>query len=135
VLVDTSAFFALTNRRDTNHQTALAIRDRLIGERWHLFTTNYVLVETHALLLARLGRGVALRVLEEVEQSTATIVRADPGDEVRGRAIPRQYDDHAFTLADAISFAVMERLGISFAFTFDRHFAQYGSTVVAPGQS
>lgn len=33
---------------------------------------------------------------------------------------------------DAISFVVMERLGITRAFTFDRHFEQYGFTVLTP---
>ena len=35
-------------------------------------------------------------------------------------------------MTDAISFAVMERLHITRAFTFDRHFAQYGFTVLSP---
>jgi predicted nucleic acid-binding protein len=33
-------------------------------------------------------------------------------------------------MCDAVSFAVMERLGISAAFTFDAHFAQYGWSVL-----
>jgi len=34
------------------------------------------------------------------------------------------------SLTDAASFAVMERLRLPAAFTFDRHFAQYGFTVL-----
>ncbi len=37
-----------------------------------------------------------------------------------------------FSLTDATSFALMERLGVRFAFTFDRNFAQYGLTALAP---
>ena len=43
-----------------------------------------------------------------------------------------KYQDKDFSLTDAISFAVMERLQITQAFTFDRHFAQYGFTLVQP---
>ncbi len=43
ILIDTSAYFALTNRRDVSHPFALAVRDQLVAERWHLFTTNFLL--------------------------------------------------------------------------------------------
>ena len=51
-------------------------------------------------------------------------------DEERAKQILFQYDDKDFSFADAISFAVMERLAIGLAFTFDRDFAQYGFTVL-----
>lgn len=44
----------------------------------------------------------------------------------------QSYTDKDFSFADAISFVVMERLGITRAFTFDRHFEQYGFTVLTP---
>ena len=50
-LVDTSAYFALLDTDDANHAQARTIRDRLIAEGWRLFTTSFVLAETHALLL------------------------------------------------------------------------------------
>ena len=43
-----------------------------------------------------------------------------------------QYQDKDFPLVDAISFSVMERLGISVAFAFDQHFTQYGWTALTP---
>ncbi len=50
------------------------------------------------------------------------------GDEARARAIIDRYDDHLFTLTDTISFAVMERLGLVYAFSFDSDFAAFGFT-------
>jgi uncharacterized protein len=130
VLIDTSAFFALIAPRDDHHHTALAIQQRLITERWRLYTTNLVLAETHALLLTRLGRPIALRTLQRIDHSTTTIVRSSVTDENRAREIIIQYDDKDFSLTDATSFAVMERLYIPHAFTFDRNFTQYGLTVL-----
>lgn len=128
--VDTSAYYALTDSRDTFHQPALAIRDRLISERWRLFTTNCILAEAHALLLTRLGRTIALRVLYEIDRSTTTVLRVSPADEQRARGILTQYNDKDFSLTDATSFAVIERFGISYAFAFDRNFAQYGLAIL-----
>jgi predicted nucleic acid-binding protein len=56
-------------------------------------------------------------------------------DERRAREIIAQYDDKDFTLTDATSFAVMERLGITYAFTFDHHFTQYGFIALTAAQA
>jgi uncharacterized protein len=130
VLIDTSAFFALTAPRDADHHPALTIQQRLITERWRLYTTNLVVAETHALLLTRLGRTIALSTLHSIDHSTTTIVRISNADETRAREIISQYDDKDFSLTDATSFAVMERLRIPYAFTFDRNFTQYGLPVL-----
>lgn len=132
VFVDTSAYFALTNRQDSRHAEAKAILTRFAREDWHLFTTNFILTETHALILARSGRRLAAQVLAELDQSSATIIRVSQKDEHRAREIIAQYDDKDFSLTDATSFAVMERLHIGQAFTFDHHFSQYGFRLVEP---
>jgi predicted nucleic acid-binding protein len=129
-LVDASAYFALLDHDDANHVQALAIRDRLIAEGWRLFTTSFILAETHALLLNRLSQEIATRFLRNMEHSPTTLVWVTPADVQRAKAIIYQYDDKDFSLTDATSFAVMERIRLTAAFTFDRHFAQYGFTVL-----
>ena len=132
VFVDSSAYFALTDADDARHTTALGIANQLVEQRWRLFTTNFVVAETHALVLTRLGRERAARVLQAIDQSeSTTIVRVSSGDERRAREILSQYQDKGFSLTDAISFAVMERLRIGYAFAFDRHFIQFGLTVLS----
>ena len=59
-------------------------------------------------------------------------MRVSRRNEDRAWAIIEQFDDKDFTLADATSFAVMERLRIGAAFTFDSDFAQYGLLVLTP---
>ena len=133
VFADTSAYAALIDRTDLDHRDAVRIQTRLIAERWRIYTTNFIVAELHALLLARRDRSVAAKALRDIDQSVGTtIVRADEGDEQRAREIIYQYQDKDFSLTDALSFAVMERLGIGYAFTFDRHFVQYGFALVAP---
>ena len=64
-------------------------------------------------------------------QSTTVIVRVRAADEDRAREILQRYVDKSFSYNDAISFMVMERLGIELAFTFDSDFRQYGLRVAA----
>ena len=139
VYVDTSAYFAAANRRDAGHEPVATLMQGLVNAR-RLVTTNFVLAELHALLLTRLDRWVAARVLEEVDASNlttvvrvaTTIVRVAPRDERRARQIVFGYTDKDFSLTDATSFAVMERLRIPQAFTLDRNFAQFGWAVLDP---
>lgn len=53
-------------------------------------------------------------------------MRATERDETRARAILRPHQDKDYSLVDAISFAVMERLHLRQAWTYDHHFGQYG---------
>jgi predicted nucleic acid-binding protein len=130
VFVDTSAYFALVNDQDIDYPRVLASATKLTAEGRRLFTTNFVLAETHAMVLRRLGRAVAVRVLDEIEQGPARIVRVSARDERRARQILKQYTDKDFSLTDTLSFAVMERLRIGYAFTLDDDFAQYGYQIV-----
>jgi predicted nucleic acid-binding protein len=130
VFVDTSAYFALVDDTEVDHAEAAAILGRLADARYRQYTTNVVLIECHALMLARLGRARAGQFLRSMATSHTTVVRARAQDEDRARAILARYDDKDFSFADAISFVVMQRLGITHAFTLDDHFAQFGFTVL-----
>jgi predicted nucleic acid-binding protein len=80
-----------------------------------LVTTNVVLVETYSVLLARArnGRRAAIAFLDGVEASAAALaverIRVD--DEVNAIALVRTHTDKSYSLCDAQSFVVMERLG------------------------
>ena len=89
--------------------------------------------ELHALLLTRLDRRIAGKVLSEVDASELTTVeRVTARDERRAREIVFGYTDKDFSLTDATSFAVMERIRIGQAFTLDRNFVQFGWVVLDP---
>jgi len=133
IFADTSALFATADKRDEAHQAALQIQSRLIDESRPIFTTNFVLAELHALVLARIGHRIAFQILRELLASDVAIARVSVDDEFQAMNVLRIYTDKGFSYTDATSFAVMNRLGTRTAFTFDRHFAQYGFTMlVAP---
>ena len=130
MFIDTSAYFAASNASDAQHAHAVATFRRLSREGTETYTTNFVAAETHTLLVNRSNRDVAARVLAELYASDTRIIRATEADERRAREIIRQYNDKDFSLIDAISFAVMERLHLRRAWTYDQHFAQFGFTLV-----
>ncbi len=130
IFVDTSAYFAANDPRDANHAAAAATLRRLSQEHAETYTTNYVVAETHTLLVTRRSRDVAAQVLARLDASDTRILRATEADERRAREIIRQYTDKDFSLIDAISFAVMQRLHLRQVWTYDHHFAQFGFTQV-----
>lgn len=95
-------------------------------------TTNFVVAEAHALILARINRQMAIQFLRDLEDSSLRVIRVAETDERQAREIIYRYDDKSFSLTDAISFSLIERLGIDLAFSFDRNFAQYGIATARP---
>ena len=134
VFVDTSAYLALSDRDDEHHAQAAAVMSQLNRARYRQVTTNVLIIEAHALFPSRLGSIAGREFLAEIQQSSTVVIRVRAADEERAKQIVFRYADKDFSLADAISFVVMERLQIRQAFTFDQHFAQYGFSVLAPGQ-
>lgn len=131
VLVDSSAYLALLDRDDEHHSNAIAILQGLASGHFRQITTNAMLIEAHVLILSVLGNALANQFLREMAKSNTSIIRVRASDEQRATQILFRYTDKDFSFNDAISFAVMEWLGLSLAFTFDRHFSQYGLSVVS----
>jgi predicted nucleic acid-binding protein len=126
LFVDSSGFFAAATRRDANFEAARRILERAASDRALLTTTTFVVAEAHALFLSKAGRDAGIRFLRSFEGSAMTVVRPTDEDEAAAREIVYRYDDKDFSLTDAISFAVMDRLRLTIAFTFDRDFERYG---------
>jgi predicted nucleic acid-binding protein len=129
VFVDTSAFFAVLDAGDANHGAARTAWDRLLAEREDLHTTNYVIVESSALLQSRLG----LEALREFAADVLPIVDVHVVDEGQHRSAFHALLVAArrrLSLVDCASFECMRRAGLDRAFCFDPHFAEQGFSVV-----
>lgn len=127
VFVDTSAWYALALRRDSAHVHLTAALRHRVRRGTRVVTTNLVVAETHALLLRRTTRDTALAFVRRIDQPPNVVVRST--SELEAAAVSRwleRYDDQEFSLADAVSFAVMAERGIGEALTLDRHFAAAG---------
>ncbi len=128
--VDTSALYALLDRDDEHHPRAGAVWNKLLQAGDVLVTTNYVLVETLALVQHRLGIDAVRTFYEDI----CPVLRVEWVDSAtHGAAVEAVLSARRRTLSmvDCAGFIVMRRLGIRRAFAFDPHFAQHGFK--APG--
>src|SRR4051812_2391386 len=131
VFVDTSGFYALLDRRDGQHAQARDRFRQLALARSQMVLTNFIRAETHGLVLNRLGHHLAARFLEQIAIAPDTILlRVTEADEARALELVARYTDKDFSIVDATSFVVMERLGLTHALSFDAHFSQFGFIVI-----
>jgi uncharacterized protein len=131
VLVDTSAFVALRNSAEVEHEQARSTLKALIEEGVSLFTSNYVFAETYTALMARVGRAEAIEWGHRFRAGGAIdLVHLDRAVEDRAWEILELHDDKRWSYVDATSFALLERDEDGEAFAFDAHFAQRGLRVL-----
>lgn len=121
LFVDTSAFYATTDTGDQAHARAI----ELLAAGEELITTDHVLVESWSLIWIRGNHAVAERFWASVRGGPITVETVLPSDLDTAWRIGEAFPDQDFSMVDRTSFAVMERLGISIAVSFDDHFAIY----------
>lgn len=125
VYVDTSAFLAVLDADDDNHQPAKQTWADLLTARETLICTSCVLVETFALVQHRLGMG-AVRAFQE---DIVPVLQIEwIGEDLHQQAVNALLTANRrnLSLVDCASFAVMRSLGLRKVFAFDGHFSEQG---------
>jgi predicted nucleic acid-binding protein len=125
VFVDTSCWYAAADRGDQSNRRAKDV----LSEAGELITSDHVLVEAWLLLRHRLGRGAADRFWSGLIEGVASVEPVIWGDLQVARTISEEFADQDFSLVDCTSFALMRRLGLERAASFDADFAifRYGT--------
>jgi predicted nucleic acid-binding protein len=135
LFVDTSAWYAAVVGGSADSQRVRRVLTDRVRGAVRAVTTNLVIAETHALLLRRVNRKVALEFVRQVRRAPNIVVHASPELEAAAEQDWLDaFDDQDFSLTDAVSFAVMKERGIREAVTLDRHFVTAGfSAQPSPG--
>jgi predicted nucleic acid-binding protein len=123
--VDTSALYAVLVGTEDGHEAAVAALERLLKARRPLLTTNYVLLETAALLQRRFG----LPAVRDLDTRLAPLLQVRWVDEAlhrRGMERLIRRDRRHLSLVDCVSFVVMELEGIEDALALDADFEAQG---------
>jgi uncharacterized protein len=129
VFVDTSAFYALLDADDENYGPSAGAWREMMASDEQVVTTNYVLVETLALLQSRLG----LRAVRKFQEDVVPVLHVEfvtPEMHRLGIVALLAASRRSLSLVDCVSFEVMRESGMKSAFTFDSHFREYGFTAV-----
>ncbi|MBN1899810.1 type II toxin-antitoxin system VapC family toxin [Candidatus Sumerlaeota bacterium] len=130
IFVDTSAWFACVAPKDPNHQKAM---EWCKNNSETLITTDYIIDETLSLLKARGQIEVAISMGEAFFKNGLSAVHFLTRDEILiSLDIFCKYNDKEWSFTDCTSKCIMDRLSIKKAFSFDRHFIQFGSIQVFP---
>ncbi|MBW2428717.1 MAG: type II toxin-antitoxin system VapC family toxin [Deltaproteobacteria bacterium] len=129
VFIDTSAFYALMDRSDSYHQSASKLWIHFLDQGYDLKTSNYVTIETLALLQNRLGFEAA----DIWSRDILGIVETIWIDEVLHNLafeIWFSLGRRKLSLVDCASFVVMRHDKVEKVFGFDKHLTEHGFEVL-----
>jgi len=119
LFVDTSVWYAAADTSDASNARAKSIL--AAGEP--LVTSDHVLLESWTLLRYRIRRQAAERLWEVLRGGVAVVEPVGAADLESAWQIGLSYRDQDFSIVDRTSFAVMLRLGVERAASFDDDFA------------
>ena len=124
IFIDTSAIYAWADAADPNHATSVRRLQRILAQREELFTHNYILVESLALLQARLG----LRAAVNLARDAAMFVIEWVDDDLHALGIQelQRSKKRDVSFVDHISFLAMRKRDVGIAFAFDPDFTSAG---------
>jgi len=125
VFVDTSALFALLDRDDRGHERTAATWTEMLSGPHPLVTSNYVLLETTALLQRRLGLAAVHDLADHLIPLLHVRWIAEPMHRRAMRRL-RRTDRRELSLVDCSSFELMEAEGMHDALALDEDFAAEG---------
>jgi len=130
LFIDTGAWIALNNKRDQHYKDAITANIDFLDSGYFYVTSDYVLDETFTLLRSDVGHkrtvefGYEIRSLKN--NSKINVFHLNQVVLDRAWEIFETYSDKDFSFTDCTSFSVMEILDIKEAFSFDKHFEQFG---------
>lgn len=124
IFLDTSALYALADKSDPHHSTAYK-KFELASKSGEIFLLHsYLLVESAALLQARLGLSSALLFLKDAKSFEVEWVDMELHEEAI-RELER-IGKRGISLVDCTSFIVMRRRGVDRVLAFDSDFQEQG---------
>lgn len=129
VFIDTSAFYAVLSKTDAHYSKAVDDWNNLMADdSVKICTSNYVVVETCALVRNRLGDD-ALRSFLNNLLPLAMVVWVDQKTHVAATSAMLAYGKNGPSLVDCSSFVIIRSLNTNKALAYDKHFTAEGYSI------
>jgi predicted nucleic acid-binding protein len=125
VFLDTVGLLARWDSTDQWHDAAKWAYTSMLAQRRLVITTTFVLLECGNAASRRPYRSLVARFRQEMQAGGRVVVPTETDWQAAWAAYARGDAANA-GIVDHVSFAVMRRLGITDAFTNDRHFRAAG---------
>ncbi len=129
IFVATSALLAILNKDDLNSERASVTLINFVENGEELFCTNYILVESYALIQHRMGMD-AINDFQKNILPSLNIVWIDKDEHKSIVTGFLSSNRRQLSFVDCSSFETMKRMDIKTAFTFDNHFREQGFEVI-----
>jgi len=132
VFIDSSAFVALYLQDDDFHKKAVGVLKKLQQEQRELVTSNFILDEVYTFIRAKRGKMVAVDFTHFLAENVdvVRVNRITIQDEQKALYYFSSLDGKGVSFTDCTSFALMKRMGIQEALTFDSDFKKAGFTIL-----
>jgi uncharacterized protein len=127
IFIDTSALYALMDADDRNHERARDAWAQWLDQPIQFLTSNYVLLESMALIQHRLG----IRAARQFDEELMPVLRVHWIDaELHTTALKMvlAIGQRDLSLVDCTNIELMRRLGHRTIFAFDRRYPEQGLT-------
>jgi len=127
LFVDTSAWLALNNKNDQHHDEAVSKITKVRQQKIQLVTSEYVFDESVTIIRYRISHRAAVAFGDAlISSNVASIEDITNEERLKAWVLFKKYRDKDLSFADCTSFALMVKLKLQKAFSFDNHFKQVG---------
>ena len=127
LFVDTSAWLALNDKNDQYHGEAVSRITLIQQQKIQLVTSEYVFDESVTIIRYRISHRAAVAFGDAlISSNVASIEDITDEERLKAWALFKKYRDKDLSFTDCTSFALMIKLKLRKAFSFDDRFKQVG---------
>ncbi len=127
LFVDTSAWLALNDKNDQYHDEAVSRITMIQQQKIQLVTSEYVFDESVTIIRYRISHRAAVAFGDAlISSNVASIENITDEERLKAWVLFKKYGDKDLSFTDCTSFALMIKLKLRKAFSFDDHFKQVG---------